>query len=212
LNEARDIAGLEAALLARAEQLAAETVARGEDGRKAVLRDEQTRLDTREERITREARAAAERLFRQRVQAVALRLTGDIDRLRWSLIEEVLAGLPARLEALAADSGRYEPLVEALLSGAAANLDAAELVATLNTRDTDRLQARWTDIAARAAPGRKLELGPEPGTFSGGVRVASRDGNVRIDATFEGRIARFRDELAELIAGRLFADEAGTAD
>ena len=212
MNEARDIAGLEAALLARAKQLAAEYVAHGADGRKAVLREEQTRLDTREERVTREEKAAAERLYRQRVQAAELRLTGDIDRLRWSLIEEVLAELPARLAALAGDSGSYEPLLSALLGGAAAQLDAPELVATLNARDTDRLRERWPEFCGAAAPGRKIALDPKPGEFGGGVRVASRDGRVRIDATFEGRIARFRNELAEVIAEQLFAGEDASAD
>lgn len=211
MNEARDIAGLEAALLAQAERLAAETIARGEDGRKAVLRDEQTRLDAREDRITRDAKAAADRLFRQHVQAAELRLAGDIDRLRWNLIENVLAGLPERLDALAADTGTYEPLLETFLGGAAAELDAAELVATFNARDTERLRERWAEIAARAAPGRNLELDPEPGAFGGGVRVADRDRRVCVDATFEGRIVRFRDELAEAISERLFAGGNGTA-
>ena len=101
MNDARDISGLEAALLDRAQELAAEYVAHGEDGRKAVLRDEQTRLDAREQRLTQEAKAASERLFRQHVQAAELRLAGDIDRERWSLIEAVLAELPARLAAFA---------------------------------------------------------------------------------------------------------------
>ena len=211
MNEARDIAGLEAALLARAKQLAAEYVAHGEDGRKAVLREEKTRLDSREERLTREEKAAAERLFRQHVQAAELRLTGDIDRLRWSLIEEVLAELPARLATLAGDPG-YEPLLSALLGGAAAQLDAPEVVATLNARDTDRLRARWSEFSGAAAPGRKIALDPEPGEFGGGVRVASRDGRVRIDATFEGRIERFRNQLSEAIAEHLFAGEDTIAD
>ena len=212
MNDARDISGLEAALLDRAQELAAEYVAHGEDGRKAVLRDEQTRLDAREQRLTQEAKAASERLFRQHVQAAELRLAGDIDRERWSLIEAVLAELPARLAAFAEDTGRYDALIEALLSGAASSLDAGELVATLNARDSERLRERWSEIAARAAPGSKLELDPEPGPFVGGVRVASRDGRVRVDATFEGRIGRFREELAEVIAERLFAGEAGPAD
>ena len=212
MNEARDIAGLEAALLARAKQLAAEYVAHGEDGRKAVMREEQTRLDAREERATREAKAAAERLFRQHVQAAELRLTGDIDRLRWSLIEAILAELPARLSAVAGDPGSYEPLLSALLGSAAAQLDAPELVATLNARDSDRLRERWTEFSSAAAPGRRIALDPEPGQFTGGVRVASQDGRVRIDATFEGRIARFRNELSEAIAEHLFAGEDAIAD
>jgi V/A-type H+-transporting ATPase subunit E len=212
VNEARDIAGLESALLARAQALADEYVSHGEDGRKAVLRDEQARLDAREERITREAKAASERLYRQHVQAAALRLAGDIDRERWSLIEDVLGELPARLAAFAEDTGSYVALIEALLAGAASSLDAGELVATLNARDSERLREHWPEMAAKAAPGRQLELDPEPGAFGGGVRVATRDGRVRVDATFEGRAARFREELAEVIAERLFAGEAGPAE
>jgi len=211
LSEARDIAGLEAALLARAKQLAAEYIAHGEDGRKAVLREEKARLDAHEQRITREAKAASERLFRQRVQAAELRLAGDIDRLRWSLIGAVLAELPARLAALAADKGRYEPLLAALLGAAAAHLEAPELLATFNARDTEWLRKGWKEFSAGAAAGRRVELNPQPGDFGGGVQVSARDGRVRVDATFEGRIRRFRDELAEIIAEHLFADESDTS-
>ncbi len=199
---------LEAALLERADRLAEEYLARGREHRDAILNEKRRRLRAREERITGEAGAGADRLYRRRVQAAELRLQGDLDRCRWALIQEVLDELPDRAREFSRHRATYEALLRALLAGAAASLDDTHGVAAFNARDLEALRDRWEAFRAEAGPDLAIELDPEPIRCSGGVRVTSADGRERVDATFEGRSERFQDALVRAVADRLFAHDA----
>lgn len=207
MNEPRNLPELEAALIDRARRLATEYVDHGRDGREAILRDERERLRVREERISQEARAHADRLYRRRVQAAELRLHGVIDQQRWELIRGVVKELPERLMALADDAEAYDAFLQAMLRHAADSIDDDTLIAAFNARDRERLEDRWAEFCEQAVSGRKIGLAKDPVDCSGGVRVSSADNEVSVDATFEGRMDRFEDELMQVIAERLFASE-----
>jgi len=205
MTDPKSVPDLEAALLDRAERLAAEYLARGEESREAILREEQERLRTREGRIVDEAQADADRLLRRRVQAAQLGIRGVLDRERWNLIQSIFDELPQQFGTVCEDTDRYVLLLRALLAQAVDSIGEDKLVASFNARDLEYLEDRWDSFVEQAAPGKTIELNVQPIECSGGVRLASQDNRVRVDATFEGRTERFRDELTKTIAERLFA-------
>lgn len=205
MTDPKTVPDLEAALLDRAKRLADEYIARGRDSREVILNEERERLRAREERITAEAQADADRLYRRRVQAAQLRIQGTLDRERWSLIQGVMDELPAKFEHIVANRATYEPLLQDLLSKAAESIGEDELIASFSASDHGMLEGRWAEFAEQAVPGKSIELDPEPIDSGGGVYVTSKDRRVAVDATFEGRCERFRDELVQVIAERLFA-------
>ena len=207
MSDGNNVQQLEAALLNRAERLADEYIAHGRDGREAILKDERERLRNLEQRVTQEASSYADRLYRRRVQAAQLRLQGMADQLRWELIKSVADRLSEPLAAVADDNSSYEALIQTLLERSAASIGGDHLVVQMNARDLERFRSRWNTLCKLAAPGRHIELEPGPIETSGGLRISSRDNSVCIDATFEGRMDRFRDDLMQTIAERLFARE-----
>lgn len=211
MSASEGLPDLEAALLDRAERLADEYLAKGRDGRDAILKEEQDRLRSREERITDEAGANADRLYRRRVQAAELKNHGALDSERWRLIQSVIDELPARLSDIVRDEAAYERLLQALLANAAESIGDEEMVAQLNARDLEVFEGRWEMLCSKVSSQRRIALSPEAIQCSGGVRVANKDNRVCVDATFEGRMERFREELAQTIAERLFARSGGTA-
>lgn len=196
---------LESALIARAKALAEEYLVHARRTRDRILGDAAERLRLREDREILAAKAAAERLYRQRVQAAEIRFEEELDRARWALVRRVLDALPARLAAIAADAPRYRVLLQRYLAGAADAIEREALVAELNERDLARYGGRWSEFCGEAGVTKPVELAGAPIACSGGVRVSSRDGRIRIDDTFEGRLERMQEELQAVIMERLFA-------
>jgi V/A-type H+-transporting ATPase subunit E len=205
MTDPKSAPDLEAALLDRAKRLADEYLAKGRNSREAILNEERERLRTREERITDEARSDADRILRRRVQAAQLRLQGSLDRERWDMIQSIVDELPDRLNAIANDPERYEALLLSLLAKAAESIGEDNLVASFNARDLKKLKGRWNEFVEKAAPGKTIKLDPEPIECGGGMCVTNQENRVSVDATFEGRGERFRDELIQAIAERLFS-------
>lgn len=205
MSDADDISGLEAALADRARKLADEHLVNGRQERELILVETRQRLHIEEEREVLAAKIRAERAYQQRVQAAELDLRAGLDRLRRELVDAALAGLPARMAALAEDEQSYLPLLRNFLCEAAQAIERDELVAHFNARDLRRLQPDWEKHANEAAPGKRLILSPEPVDSIGGVLVSSADGSIRFDNTFEGRMERLDETLQGVIAERLLA-------
>lgn len=203
MSEADDVAGLEKALADRAKKLAEDHLAGGRQARERILSDTRRRLHIEEEREVLAAKAAAERAYRQRVQAAELDLRAGTDRLHRELADAALAKLPRMLGELAADDARYLPLLRNFLREAAQTIERDELVARFNALDLERLKEGWERYAHDAAPDRKLTLSSEPLDCIGGVLVASADGDIRCDNTFEGRMERLGEALHGEVAERL---------
>jgi V/A-type H+-transporting ATPase subunit E len=200
LNQVQE---LEQAILARAERLATEYRDRAERSRDNILRAASDRLRLREEREEAIAKTLGERTFRQQVQANELKLQGHLDRVRWNLVTDVERRLGERMEAFRRDDPGYLDLLSACLAQAAREIEADDLVAEVNPQDLQRLQHGWQEIAARAAPGKSLQLSPEPVETVGGVLVRSADNRIKVDNTFEGRLERLSQRVQQVILERL---------
>lgn len=203
MSDSVHIGGLESALLARAQRLADEYLANGQQVRQQILNEANQRLRIEEEREVLSAKAHAERIYQQHVQAAELHLRSELDRVRWKLIDSVLTGLPARLAELAADEERYLPLLLSWLREGAQAIERDQLLVQVNTRDFARLKNNWTKYAQEAAPDKQLELSEQATDSIGGVLIGSADGDIRFDNTFEGRMEKLDEALQEAIADHL---------
>lgn len=203
MNETDQIGGLEAALTERANKLAAEYLEYARQTREQILADGKMRLHLEEEREVLAAKAHAERIYQQQVQAAELQLHAELDRLRIQLVRSVLDRLPGRLAELAADEQRYLPLLRAWLREGAQAMERDELVVQVNRRDWLRLQTGWDDFAGQAVPDKKLRLSADPIECSGGMLLVSADNDIRFDNTFEGRLERMNETLQTTINERL---------
>lgn len=146
----------------------------------------------------------AELRCRQLLQGSKLRLDAEIDRMRWALAQDVLSEARTRMEKLVENPDRYHRVLQGYLAEAGRSLPAGDLVAELNPRDLEGMRPVWEKLAGQAAPGRKVALAPLAGQASGGMLVRSEDGRLRVDNTFEGRLARMQDEVMEVIMEHLF--------
>lgn len=200
----KEISELKKALIERAQRLAHEARQQARDQREQVIHDANERLRLREEREVLYAKDLAERVHRRKVQASELRIQGDLDRLRWEMVQCVLESAKERLAALATSYNDYMPVFVDLLSHAARCIPKNELVAEVNQRDRERFVGDWDQIVNEAAPNKRIHLAQQPFDCIGGVRVTDVDETIRVDNTFDGRIERFRDELNASVLERVF--------
>jgi V/A-type H+-transporting ATPase subunit E len=199
------VSQLEQALLRQAESLAREALKNAEAARARILAEAEQRIELLEEREILAAKAEAERTVRRRLQAAETKLAAEFDRLRWALTEAVLSQVQNALQAMVQDMDRYKPVLAGMLAEAARQLPPGDLVAEVNAQDYERLKPIWPDLAAAAAPGRRVELGVLPRPSIGGVLVRLADQRARLDQTFEARQERLRERMAQVVMERLFA-------
>lgn len=199
------VSQLEQALLRQAETLAREQRQNADSAKARILKEATERLQLAEQHEILAAKAEAERMVRRQLQAAETRLAAELDRLRWALTESALSGVRTAFQALVSDTPRYLEAVETWLAAAAQALPPGELVAEARAADQQRLASVWAELAARAAPGRKVVLGVLQGSSEGGIRVRLVDNRAQLDQTFEARQSRLADDLARVAMERLFA-------
>ncbi len=209
INETH-ILELEEALLARAKALAEEYHEHGQRSRERIIQNANEKLRLREEREMLVAKALADRTYQQHVQAGELKLQARMDRLRWALVQGVLDQAKDKLARLVDDETRYLPVLGGLLAQAASGIERDELTAQMSVADHARLAKRWAQWSGEQVPEKSIELSAEPLQCSGGILVLSRDGRIRVDNTFEGRLERLGRDLEQVITERLFAGVADT--
>jgi len=208
MNTHVGIDSLESALIERAKVLAQEYLANGQRSRDQIVADANDRLRLREEREILAAKAQAERLFRQRVQAAEIKQHEEMDRRRWMLVRGVMEQLHKSLVDLTADEQTYLPLLRRYLAQAAAAIEGEALVAEVNVRDHARLTTDWESFCREAGITKRVSLAPAPLPCTGGVRVRNVADTIRVDNTFEGRLERMQDEVYQVVMERLFATTA----
>lgn len=199
------VSQLETALLRQAETLAREQRQNAESARTRILKETTERLKLAEDREVLAAKAEAERMVRRQSQAAETRLAGELDRLRWALTEATLSGVQTAFQELVDDDESYLGVLERWLAAAAQALPSGDLVAEVRAADQPRLVQDWAVIAARAAPGRKVDLSVHNQISEGGIRVRMADNRAQLDQTFEARQSRMADDLARVAMERLFA-------
>lgn len=196
---------LEQVLLGQAQSLAREELHNAEVASNRIRSEAAARLKLLEERETLAAKSDAERLVRRRIQAEETRLSGELDRLRWTLSETILSRVRDALGALTQDQGRYLPVLSGFLAEAARSLPPGPLVAEVNGTDLDRLRPLWPEMVRRDAVGRQVELAAHGLPSLGGMRIRTTDNRVRLDHTFEARLTRLAEDLARMAMEQLFA-------
>lgn len=200
------VAALQKAILERARELAAEHIRQGELTRAKILADMREKIKLREEKELLAAQVEADREYDRLVQASELRIRAELDRNRWGLVQAAMDKVTRRLAALRNDSRRYEEVFSALLAQGVEAIGQPAVVTSINNADHSLFHDRWDDIV-RAACGDKVDvrLAPEACACSGGVRLLSVQGDVMLDNTFEGIIARRGEQLQRIIFERLFS-------
>jgi V/A-type H+/Na+-transporting ATPase subunit E len=193
---------LEQAILARAGQLAAQFADQAQRTRESILREAAERLRQREQREETIARALGERRYRQRIQAAELKLQSQLDRVRWNLVRGVEGRLEERMRNIMSDDSAYLEYLRGLVLHGAEAFESDTLVVRTNAADHRRLSAHWAELQ-QAIPGTRLRLDDETIETLGGVLLQSEDGRIRVNNTFEGRMARLRLRLQQVILERL---------
>ena len=194
---------LEQAIVGQAEALAAARLERAATEQTRILESGELRRREAEERLLARTRVDAERLYKRRVQAAEIARQGELDRLRATLVDQIMAAVRTRLTQLVHDAPAYTPRLEALLAAAAGALPGDELRVRVNARDRQRLAATWPQTAQRIAPGRRLVLDETCCEAIGGGLVFTAGGERRLDNSFDGRLARLGSALAALALERL---------
>lgn len=203
----QQVAALEQAILDRANELAEELRGRAEHRRDTILREATERLRRDEEREIAAARASADRAQRRQVQANELRLQGQLDQLRWELVQAVESRLIERMATLQEDRESYRAWLIEMLAEAAGLIPDVELLAEVTATDHEWLNTEWVGVVEAAAPGRVITLNPQPTWGQGGVKVRSADNSAQVDNRFEGRLARIEGDIQRIILERLFPGE-----
>ncbi|TVP91654.1 MAG: ATPase [Thioalkalivibrio sp.] len=194
---------LEQAILSRAEQLARQFAEQAEKTKDSVLREAAERLRQREAREEAIARALGDRHYRQRVQAAELKLQSNLDQVRWNLVRAVEARLEERMRAMVEDGTAYrEHLLELFREGARA-MGPTSLVARANADDREYLVSVLEPLRAEL-PEHEIKIDDRPIGTVAGLLLLSSDGRTRVDNTFEGRLARLRLRLQQVILERMF--------
>jgi V/A-type H+-transporting ATPase subunit E len=196
---------LEQVLLSQAQSLAQEELRNAVVACSRIRSEAAARLRLLEERETLAAKSDAERLVRRRIQADETRLSGELDRLRWTLSETILSRVKDALSALTQDPEHYLPVLSGFLAEAARELPLGPLVAEVNGTDLDRLRPVWPKWYRQAAPDRQVELAAHGLPSVGGMRIRTADNRVRLDQTFEARLTRLEEDLARSAMEQLFA-------
>lgn len=202
---------LEGLLYAQAMNLAEQHLARGREASEQIKNEQLGKLQQLQEGEELRYKLEAEQLQRQLLQASKIRLDSELDRLRWALVQGALADVRKRLEKIPEDANKYHKVLEGYLAEAASAIPEGNLVAELNPRDMEGLGPVWDSMVERAAPGRKVSLASLAGHASGGMMVRSEDGKLRVNNTFEGRLARMQDEVLNTIMDKLFKQADGAA-
>jgi len=194
---------LENAILARAERLAKEYRERAQRSRDSILREAAEKLRLREQREEAIAKTLGDRAYRQQVQAEELKLQSHLDLVRWNLVREVEGRLAEQMQAYAKDSAAYLKTLGGFIETALAQIEHEQVAVRANNADRKLLKTHWADLVGGLSSETQVTLSDEPIETLGGVMVESSDGRIRVDNTFEGRVARLQARLQQVILERL---------
>lgn len=208
-SQTDQVTALKKAILERAHKLAKEHVAQGNAARQSIMQDAREKIQLMEQKELLAAKAAAERDYLRKVQASEIHLQAEMDRNRWGLVQIVMDRLNERLQKIRNDADENLAILTQLLQQAAGFIDQQNMVASLNAADRELLEPKWQQLASDSGYA-SLQLDEKPIECSGGIRLVSADGNIRVDNTFEGLIARNKKALQNTIYERLFASVTGT--
>ncbi len=210
MSESDQVKALQQAILERAQKLAEEHIKQGQMTRSRILQDAREKIKLMEQNELLSAKLQSEREYQRQIQASELRIQAELDRNRWGLVQSILDKVIRELAKLPDDDQRYRAIFENLLRQGVEKIGLPRLVASLNSQDMSRFVDDWEAIVKKCCgDGLKIRLNPEANRCSGGVKLVSEAGDVMIDNTFEGIIARRDEALQRIIFERLFSTISG---
>ncbi len=206
MSEADQVRALQQAIIARAQKLSDEHIEQGEMTRSRIIEDAREKIKLMEEKELLAARLQADREYQRQVQASELGIQAELDRNRWGLVQAVMDKMTRELAKLAGNEKRYQATFELLLKHGVSRIDQPQLVASLNSKDLKSFAENWQAMVNKCCgEAVDIKLSPEACPCSGGVKLVSEAGDVMIDNTFEGIVARRNDALQRIIFERLFS-------
>jgi V/A-type H+-transporting ATPase subunit E len=205
-SETDQVKALQQAILERAQELSDGDVAQGRMTRVRIIEDAREKIKLMEQKELLSARLHADREYQRQVQASELRIQAELDRNRWGLVQSVMDKITRKLVELHNDDAGYQGVFENLLKHGVATIKHSRLIASVNNDDLTRFHDNWQAIVKHTSGDEvDIKLSAEAFQCTGGVKLISEQGDVMIDNTFEGIIARREDELQRLIFERLFS-------
>jgi vacuolar-type H+-ATPase subunit E/Vma4 len=206
VSESDQVKALQQAILQRAQTLSDEHIEQGKLTRGRIIQDAREKIKWMEQKELLAARLQSEREYQRQVQASELRIQAELDRNRWGLVQSVLDKVKRQLAALPGDDLDYQALFENLLRQGVAKIGLPRLIASINSEDMSRFADNWETLVKNCCGDDvKIKLSSEASRCSGGVKLVSEAGDVMIDNTFEGIMARRDEALQRLIFERLFS-------
>ena len=210
MSDTQDTKALADALLARARRLAEEERRLAEHERERLLGAARQRVEQRRRQAEDAASLQAERHYRQMVQREELDIRAKLEKLRWTLIQSVLAEMSEVLGALHEEPQRYRALLLNLLREGCGAMQGSGVVAQLNSRDYSAFQHEWTQLLSEAGCEQPVKLSEERCECSGGILLRNEADDVRFDNTFEARLERLRPIIEQRVDEALFGRRENT--
>lgn len=203
MSDQKQVKELQKAIIQRARDLAEEHVNQGALIRNRIMHEVHDKVQIMEKKELLSAQENADREFHRLVQANELRMQAELDRNRWGLVQSLMDTVRLKVASLNQDKPAYRQILLGLLHSGLGELGQSSVVAHLNANDHQLFASEWAEFTADLEV--QVALADEACECSGGVRIYSRDGDMMVDNTFEGIIARRQDELMRIVFERLFS-------
>ena len=144
------------------------------------------------------------------IASVKLEGKRNLSVAKFQLFEETLTKTSTKLREIGTtDKVLYKESMERLITEAATRLNANELEILTNSNDKKLVKERLKDLEKKLAKQKNapvsLLLSDETPSITGGVIVRTKDKRQIFNNTWEARLARVREEMADKIFVQLFA-------
>jgi len=157
-----------------------------------------------EARAVKEAQVRGRQVYEEVLAERKTRAKKEALQEREEIINEVFKEVEKELRKYAVSKKYRQDLVK-LAVDSCKKLGAGQVVIRANQRDLQTLKRSKSKIARAVSRGTSISVSfGEPIPVIGGVKVATADGRVEIDDTFEGKLRREHDILRTKIARLLF--------
>jgi len=197
---------LEQALMKRANDLASEYLQRAQRSHDHFINDENERLKLREEKETMSAKMLADSIYRNKVQSSELEVQKKLDQLRWQLIKNVITEVKAKIANTIKDEAKYQNILLNYIEQAAIAIDDTELLVEFNQKDYQSLEAQQQSILKQLPNTKHIKHSKQFHHMSGGIIMYDHKRSIRIDNTFEGRIAHLSETIHQMVAELFFSE------
>lgn len=204
-NITRGLKSIAKEILEDAEKEAKAIILRAEAQAEKILEEAREKAEKRYESIIKEYEIKMKAEERQSASLFELEAKNKLLKVKEELIEEVYEEVLNRLREYVLTKDYVSCLLR-LISEAGERIPSKELEIRLNDRDYKRLTEKCLLNLSRKM-GVKLAKSEKRISCIGGVVVASPDGKIVVDNTFENRLKSLKNILRTRIAKILFQEE-----